>query len=134
MWRQRPQGIVQTPRYFHDPSPSLLALPAALDVGGQQNGLHVGEVGDVVKDGLRLACRQGLGRGLRILKVQQDASVKGRVGAVFDDLPALEAEGRPVLVRNGHVLVDVVVHVEELALLGLVVEDREDGRHVESGI
>lgn len=64
-----------------------------------------------------------------IFPVQDGDHVEWGIRAELEDLPALEAERRPLLVRDGHVFVDVVIHVEVLALLGLVVENCDVGRH-----
>lgn len=64
-----------------------------------------------------------------VFPVQDCDNVVGGVRAKPEDLPVLEAQRRPQLVGDGHVFVDVVVHVEELALFGLGVENCHVGRH-----
>lgn len=109
--------------------PSLLSLPGASDVASVQDRLQVCEVGHVGKN---ICCcwvlKCGFGFAF-VFPVQDSDHVVGGIRAELEDLPVLKAERRPLLVRDGHVCVDVVLHVEELALLGLGVENCYVGRH-----
>lgn len=110
-------------------NPSLLSLPGAGDLAGLQDRLQVCEVDHVGNNNLCCFGLEGPFGVAFIFPVQGGDHVVGGVRAEPEDLPVLEAQRRPLLVGDGHVFVDVVVHVEELALLGLGVENCNVGRH-----
>lgn len=107
----------------------LLSLPGASDLTRRQSRLQVCEVDHVGKNSLCCFVLEGPVGVAFVFPVQDGDHMVGGVGAEPQDLPVLEAQRRPLLVGDGHVFVDVVVHVEELALFGLGVEDCHVGRH-----
>lgn len=100
------------------------------DATGEEDGLLAGEVHDVAHDlGTVGSCARLEARQTAV-GVVPDQSGLHRVGlfclAEVGDVVRLEAEGGPLLGDEGHVLVEIVVHVELGALLGRV-EDGDGG-------
>lgn len=91
--------------------------------------LHVCEVDHVGSNNLCYFVLEGLFGVAVVSPGQGDDYMVWGVRPESEDLPVLEARGLPVFLGDGHVFVDVVVHVEVLALLGLGVEDCHVGRH-----